>query len=132
MPIVSPANNPNPYDQLINGGGGGGGGGLSGSPLIFTAPVAGDQATYAHFEASSTLTTVEVKLVGGTSCQVQLVRNINGSNLTLLSAPVQNLVPGSWVTTTNLQNASFAIGDDLTVQIIAAVGNPSEIDVKAY
>ena len=96
----------------------------------FIAPVAADEATLFQADEAVTVTKIAVKLKGGTSTTVQIVKNENGTPLNLLASALSNATPGTWVSTTTLQNNTLAATDDLTAQIVTSVGNPTEIDVR--
>lgn len=72
-----------------------------------------------------TVTKIQAYTVGGTSANVNAMKNSSD----LLAADL-TATAGGWVSTSTIQNASFAVDDTLTIQIISLSGSPTAVTIQ--
>lgn len=72
-----------------------------------------------------TVTKIQAYTVGGTSTNVNALKNASA----LLASDLVSTA-GSWVSTTTIQNASVSINDSITLQIISVSGTPTATTIQ--
>jgi hypothetical protein len=92
---------------------------------VFLAPSGASDIVVWRAPYACTVSKIQVFTVGGTSATINAMK---GASDLLASDLVGSA--GTWNSSTTIQNASFAVDDALTVQIISLSGSPTAVTIQ--
>jgi hypothetical protein len=94
--------------------------------VVLLAPSGGEQIAVWRAPFACTVLAVRGRRTGGTDAQVNARRNA----LSLLASALVLNQADQWISSTTIQNGSFAAGDELVIVVPSVAGGPSQVAVQ--